>query len=426
MSDALDVVQREVEDLLQFIYLMPVAVVRLGPAGDVQMINPKAVQLLQDLDVDVGRASGLDILDALLPGTAAQWRASAGRVGAVMPPQRCSPAAPGRAAQRHLMLQLVRTDLDTTMLAIEDATTTVEQEREISRQRRRLAIALEHIRGYGVVMLDGEGGVIESNPSIERLLQRSEAELLGRPLLQWLATPAEPAMDFKHIRQSVAGQGWCQLQAAWQRTDDASMWGDCVFTPLTEPDGSAGGYVAVIRDVTEDRAREQQLLDAALTDPLTGLYNRRGLETRVAPMPPRGAAATAGPAWIMVDIDHFKRVNDTHGHDGGDAVLKAVAAILKQEARDGDTLARLGGEEFVLLLPSVTEPMALMVGERLRRAVAGLSVTAGAQVVHVTASFGVTLQAPSENWVTAVERADVALYEAKQGGRDQVRLAAGG
>jgi diguanylate cyclase (GGDEF)-like protein len=125
----------------------------------------------------------------------------------------------------------------------------------------------------------------------------------------------------------------------------------------------------------------------------------------------------------MIDIDHFKRVNDTYGHEAGDAVLKALAASLQLAAREGDVVARLGGEEFVLLLPSATKEVAAAVAERLRGHVQALSVATGGSTVQVTASFGVSLQAQGEEWSTALQRADVALYEAKRGGRNRVVLA---
>ena len=428
MSDELQVLQREVEDLLQFVYLMPVAVLRLDAQGSVVMINPKAVQLLQDLDIDSGQADGLQIVRALCPEMADAWRASAGRAGMVMAPQRCSPQR-HNGSTLHLLLELVRIDETCSMLAIEDITSAVEHEREATRQRRRLALALEQIHGYGVVMLDGAGAVIEWNPSIGRLFGITEGTLPGQRLLDWTvvdldeAGPGAPPADFEAIRSAVARQGWCQLQAPWRRADNSRLWGDCVITPVVEAGGGTSGYVAVVRDITEERLRERQLLDDALTDPLTGLWNRRGLERRWELLQPRLAHGNGRPGWIMIDIDHFKHVNDTHGHEGGDAVLKAVAADLQGAAREGDVVARLGGEEFVLLLPAVTAEIAASVAERMRKRLQAMAVSTGGREVQVTASFGVAVQAPAEGWAAALQRADAALYAAKRGGRNRVVMA---
>lgn len=434
--------QQEIEELLQFMYLMPVAVARFGAAGEVEMLNPQAVQLLQDLDVDSGSADGAAILDALCPGLAADWHASAGSTGAVGDSGKGRRSSLHRHDGRplHLLLRLVRPDTRCTMLVVEDISTTVEQERELGRQRRRMALALEHIQGYGVAMLDAGGHVNDWNPSLGRLLGRPEDSALGQSLLDWLApdavepgeTPAAPH-SFEAICQAVAGQGWCHLQAPWRHADGRVLWGDCVVTPLIESDGGTSGFVAVIRDVTDEHQRHQQLLGEALTDPLTGLFNRRGLARRATataaetakPAAQRaGQPGAEGPAWLMLDIDHFKLVNDTHGHDGGDTVLKALAAAMQAVAREGDTLARLGGEEFVLRLPAANEMIARRVAERLRLSVQALAIPVGRHAVRITASFGVALQGAEEDWAQALERADAALYEAKHSGRNCVVLAA--
>ena len=431
--------EQELEDILQFVYLMPVGVVRLGPDGTVEMINPKAVQLLQDMDVDSGLADGMAILDALGEGLAAAWRESTGRVGTVTAPRRCSPPQPA-GEPFHLLVQMVRPDLRCTMVSLEDITTTVEQEREISRQRRRIGLVLEHIHGYCVAMLDASGAVAEWNPSIGRLLGATEQSAVGQPLLNGSAQDvhagALPRKDAKGandandandgmggIRAAVAAQGWCRLQAPWRHRDGHVLWGDCVVPPVVEAGGLTSGYVACIRDITEEHQRTQQLLGEALTDPLTGLHNRRGLEQQLAALARRPTGPPARMAWVMVDIDHFKRVNDSHGHDGGDAVLKAVATALKGAARDGDPLARLGGEEFVLLLPDASAAVGFRVAERLRLAVQALALRHATRSVHVTASFGVAEQAEGEPWAAVLERADAALHRAKHSGCNRVVLA---
>ncbi len=416
--------QREVEELLQFVYLAPVAIARLDEHGEVEMLNPKAVQLLEALHIDSGRADGATILEAFSAEACRAWRASDGRVGEVIPGLRCSVTRP-QGDLIHLLLRVVRPDPRCTMLTIEDITVTVEQERELGRQRQRLAIALEHIRGFGVAMLDQAGTVTEWNASIGRLLGEAEETLVGSPLLDWQADDADgpgEAASFSHVASGVARDGWCQLQAPWRRSDGSVLWGDCMVSPLVDTDGTIDGYVAVIRDATDQRLQSQQLINEALTDPLTGLFNRRGLQKRLS-APKRRATDPLGPrTWVMVDIDHFKRVNDTYGHDGGDAVLKAVAHALQQEVRDGDTLARLGGEEFVLAIPESSVDVGASIAEVLRRRVEALTIGMAERTVHVTASFGVAVQAPGEDWTLALERADAALYRAKGEGRNRVVL----
>jgi diguanylate cyclase (GGDEF)-like protein/PAS domain S-box-containing protein len=417
--------QRQVEELLQFLYLMPVAVVKLGESGGVEMLNPQAVHLLHELDIDPGHADGPHILDALLPGLAARWQASAGKVGAILPPERCTPPH-GPARPLHLVLRLVRPDAHCTMLAIEDVTATVEQERELARQRRRIGVVLDQIHGYCVAMLDLGGAITEWNPSIGNLLGVDQGKGIGMPLLNWLARDIAllPPPDFATIKAVVVQQGWCRLQAPWRKVDGQVLWGDCVITPVMETDGLAGSFVAVIRDVTEEHRRTQLLLDETVTDPLTGLYNRRGLEQRLEALLTRPAGAPLVQTWIMLDIDFFKLVNDTHGHDAGDAVLQAVAKALQNSARKGDVLARTGGEEFVFLLPDVAATAAAQLAERLRLQVSAVVVSFNEQDLRVTASLGVAEQGRQEPWVAALARADAALYLAKEAGRNRVMLSA--
>ncbi|WP_460418838.1 diguanylate cyclase domain-containing protein [Pseudomonas sp. microsymbiont 2] len=156
----------------------------------------------------------------------------------------------------------------------------------------------------------------------------------------------------------------------------------------------------------------------AQTDPLTGLLNRRGLAATLAVLEAEGRDFAA----IVLDVDHFKHVNDAHGHDIGDQVLQRLAELMRSCCREGDLLCRTGGEEFLILLPRASLEVANAVAERLRLSVRGTAIS---PVGTVTISLGVATwhsklkEAPA----ATLQRADSALYSAKQQGRDQVRLA---
>ncbi|GAA3341722.1 hypothetical protein GCM10020358_34170 [Amorphoplanes nipponensis] len=163
---------------------------------------------------------------------------------------------------------------------------------------------------------------------------------------------------------------------------------------------------------------EQQRL--AVTDGLTGLYNRRYLMTQVERL---GAAAGGAPVSLMVvDLDHFKLVNDTFGHLAGDAVLAAAATRIASAARADDVVARYGGEEFVVLLAGADAPEARSVAERVRRHLRETPIVAGGAAISVTASIGVA-SAPDGSVRQLLEAADRALYRAKAEGRDRVSAA---
>ena len=172
----------------------------------------------------------------------------------------------------------------------------------------------------------------------------------------------------------------------------------------------------------ELRYSEERLKQAAMTDSLTGLPNRRAFweaaERRLSAI----GAAPAGCIAIL-DIDHFKQVNDVHGHDVGDAVLRQFAVEAATCLREGDIVARLGGEEFGLLLPGADLISAARICERLRESIAQMGVPSRKGLIRVTISGGVSLLG-ADGLETALRCADLALYEAKSGGRDQLCLAA--
>ncbi|CAH0348151.1 GGDEF domain-containing protein [Aquabacterium sp. CECT 9606] len=165
---------------------------------------------------------------------------------------------------------------------------------------------------------------------------------------------------------------------------------------------------------------EKQLRILATTDPLTQLLNRRSfLEVADYELIQR-KRHLAPLAFVLADIDHFKSINDQHGHAVGDAVLKAVSQVLSQAVREQDSVARWGGEEFLILMPNATLEAASMVAERLREKVSAVEVTVGSQTIKVSMTFGVSSHRLEEPVDGPVNRADNALYQGKARGRNQV------
>lgn len=163
---------------------------------------------------------------------------------------------------------------------------------------------------------------------------------------------------------------------------------------------------------------------SAKTDQLTGLPNRRAFEEEFARMIAETDRYGGEAALVIVDVDHFKQVNDTYGHEAGDQVLKAIGATLSDMARATDKVARLGGEELAMLLPQTDRDGAMEAAERCRKAVEALSVRTNAGTVRVTASFGVAMYQERSGAAGALfDRADQALYSAKHAGRNRVILA---
>lgn len=171
-------------------------------------------------------------------------------------------------------------------------------------------------------------------------------------------------------------------------------------------------------------SKNRQLEELALTDPLTGLHNRRAIDLWVSSQL-SAAARHDFSVWVaMADLDRFKEVNDTHGHDGGDIVLKSFAEILKENTRKANICGRLGGEEFLMLVTHVDKEQARIAIERVRKRFEAEEFRFGDQMVRVTASFGVAgfrgAQPPEFNML--LNRADAALYSAKRRGRNRVEF----
>ena len=180
---------------------------------------------------------------------------------------------------------------------------------------------------------------------------------------------------------------------------------------------------AVTSMVAEVETLMQKLRHQAMTDPLTGLGNRRWLSERVAQELARAERQAEPISVILFDLDKFKTINDSHGHDVGDQVLVAAGEIATNYVRPYDLAARIGGEEFCIVLPKTTETEAADIAERLRAALAKTTVTPLAQG-RLTASFGVYQGEAGESFAQMLRVADTLLYDAKQSGRNRVRQAA--
>lgn len=193
--------------------------------------------------------------------------------------------------------------------------------------------------------------------------------------------------------------------------------------PDCGPDGPGVVYCGIITDTTEHREAVERLRQLAITDGLTGLANRRWFLEVLEYEMQRHRRYGSSLALIAIDVDHFKRVNDTWGHAVGDEVLRALTAICRAEVRDVDTVGRIGGEELAVLLPDTAPEVAVAVAERLRATVQATPLCTSAGPLAVTLSLGVSASPPCDRADTLLREADRALYLAKAGGRNRVERA---
>jgi two-component system, cell cycle response regulator len=198
---------------------------------------------------------------------------------------------------------------------------------------------------------------------------------------------------------------------------------DFLSKPPTSPDAV---LLTIERAVEKKRLKDanQRLLteleNLSRTDALTGVSNRRSFDEALGKEFTRARRHGHGLGVVMLDIDHFKVVNDTYGHPGGDQVLRAFAGIIASVLREGDTLFRFGGEEFVVLLPHTEREGALCAAQRIVAAVASAPIRMGGDLINITTSAGVGyLEKSTRDGVELLGKADAALYEAKSGGRNR-------
>lgn len=263
----------------------------------------------------------------------------------------------------------------------------------------------------GIAVADAEGRVALVNPAMEKLVGKTSEQIVAGGLEQLLD-------DSATMGHWLAGGGTGEIPTAVYRGRSFQVFA----ATLQADDGRPAGAAVLLRDITAEQRLEQELRRLSTTDALTGLYNRRHLDATLSREFDRTARAGNPPlSIIMIDIDHFKKFNDTHGHDQGDRVLKAVALCLRDSLRQHDVPCRYGGEEFLAILPNTPGEGVGVVAERLRRTVEDLVVDG----LKVTISLGTATfpELPAENSDKLVEAADGALYRSKENGRNRVTAA---
>ncbi|MBN2118064.1 MAG: diguanylate cyclase [Anaerolineales bacterium] len=285
----------------------------------------------------------------------------------------------------------------------------------------------------GVMVLDAQNRVVDINPAMANVLEKQPSYYLGKD--------AHEVLD-----------GWLQkTELLWDEVEtraelkvpkDPSRYLDLRVTPLYDRDRLLNGRLMVFRDVTERKLDEKRLRYAnerlqtqlieigllqsklreqAIRDPLTNLFNRRYLEETLDRELARAGRESYPVCIIMVDLDHFKKTNDTYGHDAGDQVLQALANALSEQSRRGDFACRYGGEEFVIVMPNITKRTAYERARKLRRRLNSLQIPYERHRLTTTISMGIaSYPANGDTRQALLRAADQAMYAAKKAGRDHI------
>lgn len=268
-----------------------------------------------------------------------------------------------------------------------------------------------HGAPIGMAIVDLDGRYVEVNRALCQLLGRSEEDLLGRTVHS-ITHPDDVAASIRAIERALAGeQRVYQLEKRYLHLDGHPIWVTLHGTVIRDAEGCPTAMLRQVQDITQRRDAEQRLRHQADHDPLTGLLNRRRFEEEVEAAVVRGTGAL-----MVLDLDHFKLVNDTRGHHAGDRLISAVAATLRNRLADCDVVARLGGDEFGILLPTADREEAEAVASAIVR---DIEATVSGAARGVTCSLGIALLDPLLSGEQALVRADLAMYEAKENGRDR-------
>jgi diguanylate cyclase (GGDEF)-like protein/PAS domain S-box-containing protein len=263
-------------------------------------------------------------------------------------------------------------------------------------------------------IIDFSGTFKDANPALERVLGYSKQELVGRAVVDLVHPDDWPRTNGELGNLASGGHGTARFESRLHGASGNWLWLDWAahVSPIE------GLIYASARNISGRKAREKELERAAHIDPLTGIANRRGFEQALERELAAASRHSLSPALVMLDLDRFKAINDRHGHKAGDDMLVATADTLRQTLRASDMAARIGGDEFAVLLPHSDVPTAELVADKIVAALGRREIhNGGPEPVKVSASAGVAVfgQSGVASGADLLAAADQAMYRAKRG-----------
>lgn len=432
-SDVTPTQQDEYESLIQFLYLAPVGLAQTMMNGDVQLINPACAQMLMPLSKDGQLTNLFTTLEPFAPDLRHLCIQFDKNYGIVCDARQIQLTAgiPGKSDPHVIAITLLKLDQTRLMAVLSDVTVQVRRERQLRQQEAGFSALLTGITDYALIGLDATGYIKSWNASIGRVTGFTSPSVLSQPYAMFYPADAITPDRLQDRLAEADENGWSLDEGYRLRADGSQFWASTIITPLhsgkyplvmlgnDNPLLENTHYCLVIRDISDKREANELNRRAMLCDHLTGIANRRAFFEAAELELVRMKRTPRSLALIMFDADNFKQINDTYGHPAGDAVLIHLAATLSAAFRPVDTVARIGGEEFAVLMTSTSLDVAIKAADRLRAQVAQSSVVFDGTTIHYTISGGVAaINVATVGCDELMKQADQALYGAKARGRN--------
>ena len=283
----------------------------------------------------------------------------------------------------------------------------------------------------GMALVGVDGRFLKVNRALCSILGFTDAELLATDFQSLTHADDLPA-DLDLVAQLLAGEiDHYHLEKRYLRRDKQIVWTLLSVSLVRNAADLPEFFVAQVQDISDRKRADfelqrlnSQLVDLANRDPLTQLLNRRGMLVQLELLVAAAREKRAPLSCVLLDVDHFKQLNDTFGHRVGDMVLCEVAEVLRESCRKSDIYARYGGEEFLVVCPDTPPAGAYLLAERIRQKLQARAFSTGAESFIVAGSFGVAAWQPEHTSIDdLIAAADQALYAAKRAGRDRTIVA---
>lgn len=273
----------------------------------------------------------------------------------------------------------------------------------------------------GIARVSPEGQFLEVNQKLCDIVEYTHLELMKKTF-QDITHPDDLDTDLSYVEKMLRKEiSTYTLEKRYLTKSDNIVWINLTASLVSDQDGIPHYFVSIIEDITARKKAENDLRVQATLDSLTNLHNRHSLTIEIDKELNRAKRYKSPLSFLMIDIDHFKAVNDTYGHLAGDTVLKELADIFKLETRSSDCCGRFGGEEFLIIMPELDTKAALHLADRIRKKTESHTIIFQGEEINITLSIGVSSYPDHGSEAdTLIIACDDAMYTAKANGRNQV------